>query len=103
MVRFSEASGLVLGDEGGEAGTEAPWEEEEVKLEDLPDGAVIADGLDDAIIGITTRGIVVYSFDKCIEILMNRDDMGPDEAIEYFYFNIECAYVGEKTPIFIEQ
>jgi hypothetical protein len=27
--------------------------------------------------------------------------MEEDEAIEFFEFNIECAYVGEYTPIFM--
>ena len=33
--------------------------------------------------------------------LVERDGMTPDEAIEFFNFNIECAYVGEYTPIYM--
>jgi hypothetical protein len=29
--------------------------------------------------------------------------MSEEEAWEYFSFNIECAYVGEKTPLYITQ
>jgi hypothetical protein len=26
-------------------------------------------------------------------------DMSEEDAVEYFNFNVRCAYVGEKTPI----
>ena len=57
-----------------------------------------ADGLDEAIIGVY-EGKLVYSESKCIEVLSK--DMG-EEAAEYFYFNVAGAYMGEQTPIFIE-
>jgi hypothetical protein len=70
-------------------------------LDDYPEeGFVKADGLDDAIIGVWSEGRLVYSVDKVIEILMK--DMTEQEAIEFYEFNIECAYVGERTPIFIK-
>jgi hypothetical protein len=72
-----------------------------MKREDLPEDALIADGFDDAICGITTNGIVCYEYAKCIEILMNNHDMDIEMAIEYFDFNVGDAYVGENTPIFI--
>jgi hypothetical protein len=57
-----------------------------------------ADGFDDAIIGIDEKTMrLIYSVSKCIEILSK--DMSEEDAIEYFYFNVESAYVGEKTPI----
>tara|TARA_R100000458_G_C8256159_1_gene232286 strand:- start:697 stop:960 length:264 start_codon:yes stop_codon:yes gene_type:complete len=65
-----------------------------------------ADGLDKAIIGITdgsfdTNIRLVYDIDKCIKILMDRDGMDREEALEFFTFNISGAYVGEGTPIFM--
>jgi hypothetical protein len=33
---------------------------------------------------------------------MERDGMTYDEAVEYFNFNVSDAYVGEKTPAFIQ-
>ena len=70
-------------------------------LDDYPEeGFVKADGFDDAIIGVWSEGRLVYSVDKVIEILMK--DMTEQEAIEFYEFNIECAYVGERTPIFIK-
>ena len=57
-----------------------------------------ADGFDDAIIGIDEQTMrLIYSVSKCIEILSN--DMSRAAAVDYFYFNMEPAYVGEKTPI----
>jgi hypothetical protein len=56
------------------------------------------DGFDDAIIGVDENSMcLIYSVTKCIEILMIN--MDHDDAMEYFYFNMKDAYVGEKTPI----
>lgn len=69
-------------------------------LEQYPDEEFLfADGFDDAIIGVSSNFIIVYSVNTCIEILKN--EMSEEDAIEYFNFNIECAYVGEKTPIYV--
>lgn len=67
-----------------------------------PDSELLfADGLDGAILGVDSRtSRVVYSVSKCIEIL--SEEMSEDEACEYFYYNTECAYVGEMTPIWVE-
>ncbi len=63
---------------------------------------LLADGFNEALIGVrlSDSPVAVYSYRKCIEILM--EDMQEEEAMEYFDFNILCAYLGEKTPIFIE-
>jgi hypothetical protein len=67
-------------------------------MEDL----LIADGFDDAIIGIDDSSMrVIYSVDKCVNILM-LGGMDLDEAIEYFEFNVRGSYVGEKTPIWCD-
>ena len=67
--------------------------------------ALFADGFKDAIIGIARRfslpPLVAYDYDKCIEILMK--DMTEEEAVEYFEFNVQGAWMGEGTPIFIER
>ena len=69
-------------------------------LEDYED-VLIADGFDDAVIGIEPLTMrVVYDIDKVIEILMDQG-MDHDEAIEYYEFNIVGAYVGEQTPLFV--
>jgi len=59
---------------------------------------LIADGFDEAVIGIDEREMrVIYSVRKCIEILTR--DMSEEDAIEHFNYNVSGAYVGEKTPI----
>lgn len=62
---------------------------------------LFADGLDDAIIGVDHKLRVVYDIDTIIEILMKRDGMTDEEAMEFAEFNIFDAYVGEKTPIYV--
>ncbi len=69
-------------------------------LEDY-ENVLIADGFDDAVIGIEPMTMrVVYDIDKVIEILIEQG-MDHDEAIEYYEFNIVGAYVGEQTPLFV--
>lgn len=69
--------------------------------------AVMWDGLDDAIIGLSTNGNVIYDVNKIQEILYAgwkedpKDDITMDDVIEYVEYNILCAYVGEFTPIHI--
>ena len=58
-----------------------------------------ADGLDKAVIG-EKNGVLVYSKDKCVEVLVKRDGMAEDEADEFLQFNTYDAYMGPKTPIF---
>jgi hypothetical protein len=61
---------------------------------------LMADGLDDAIIGIEeTTMRLIYSKKKVIDILINKDGMTEEEAEEFFWFNIHGAWVGERTPI----
>jgi hypothetical protein len=73
--------------------------------ESNPD-ALFADGLSDAIIGIAVRfgkpPLVAYSVSKILEILHTRDGMTYAEATEFYDFNIVGAWLGEGTPIFIE-
>jgi hypothetical protein len=72
-----------------------------VKLD--PD-LLFADGFDDCILGITVNdkgiAVVLYSEEKIIESLAR--DMPLEEAIEYFDYNIKGAYVGDRTPVFLE-
>ena len=61
-----------------------------------------ADGLDDAIIGYcAASGTVIYDYDKCLKIFMERDNMNIHDAHEYMEFNVVGGYVGDLTPIFI--
>ena len=63
------------------------------------------DGFDDCIAGIVTRycqdPIVCYDRKKVIAKLM-KDGMTEEEAEEFFSFNQIGAWLGDKTPCFIE-
>lgn len=66
---------------------------------------LLADGFDDAVLGLS-RGpgredVAVYSIDKCIQVLVKRDGMSEDEAIEFMDFNVLDAFMGPMTPIFV--
>ena len=67
-----------------------------------------ADGFDEAIIGVTYDMVVqeerlIYSVDKCVEILVKRDEMTSEEAIEYMDFNVLGAYIGKDQPVFLNE
>jgi hypothetical protein len=64
---------------------------------------LVADGFDDAILGVAqqfTRVFVVYDQAKCLALL-RAQGMSPEDAAEYFEFNVTGAYVGESTPAFL--
>ena len=72
------------------------------QVADINPDALFADGFDGAIIGYDAAGsCCVYDYDKCLKVLMERDDMIYPEAHEYMEFNVIGAYVGDFTPIFI--
>ena len=65
---------------------------------------MLATGLEEAFIGIGRQSnlgvFAVYDKNKCIDIL--KQTMSEEEAEEYYQFNIQGAYVGESTPVFVE-
>jgi hypothetical protein len=72
-------------------------------LYDVNPDIVFCDGFDEAIIGfveIFSKTIALYDKQKCIDILINRDGMTEEEAIEFFEYNVTGSYVGEYTPAF---
>lgn len=59
------------------------------------------DGLDEAIIGFEDSSErLIYSVKECIGILSR--DMGYEEAIEFFDYNVRNSHIGNKTPILCE-
>lgn len=66
-----------------------------------------ADGFDDCILGIAEVWDgnervhrIIYDGLLMIDVLM-RDGMTHEEAVEYFEFNIDGAYYGKETPIYM--
>jgi hypothetical protein len=68
---------------------------------------IVFNGLDDAFLGVvysfTTPITTCYDKEKIITILMDRDCMTYEEAIEFFDFNIAGLYAGERTPFILEK
>ena len=75
------------------------------EISDLNPEAMMADGFDEAILGMCvqfgTAPLVAYDYEKCINILMKRDGMTKQEAVDFMEFNVIGAYVGLNTPVFI--
>jgi hypothetical protein len=75
-------------------------------LADLDEDLLFMDpeSFDEAIIGYIERAnsppVVCYNKDKVLEILM-KDGMDWEEAEEYYNYNIVDAWVGERTPTFL--
>lgn len=71
-------------------------------IEEFPEESFLkADGFDEAVIGIEPLSMrLVYDRTKMIGILVEQN-MSYEDAIEHLEFNTFCAYVGEKTPIYI--
>lgn len=71
------------------------------------DGVLVADGFDEAFLGVAERcgqpTIAIYSAEKCVEILARDGGMDYDEAMEYYLFNVVGAWVGPGTPAFLEK
>lgn len=75
----------------------------EVLEEENPD-AIFFSGFDDSIIGIGgvqhAPPVVIYSMQKIIENLI-REGMSEEDALEYFGFNVQGAYLGDHTPVIV--
>ena len=78
----------------------------EVDIHEYAEGAILLDGLESAIVGITDEfgagRRILYSKDKIIQILQERDGMTWDEAEEFFDYNIIGGYFGEQNPVFLD-
>jgi len=76
----------------------------EVLADENPD-AYIYDGADDAILGLIylhSAPVLAYSLTAYINIFMERDGMGLEEAIEYFDYNVSGLELGEHQPIIVD-
>ena len=47
--------------------------------------------------------VVAYDVQTILKIMIERDEMTYEEAVEYFEFNILGAWAGDNTPIFINK
>lgn len=60
-----------------------------------------ADGFDSCLIGKDSKERAIYDADAMIAVMMERDEMTREDAEEYFWFNIDGAYMGEDTPVYV--
>tara|TARA_Y100000289_G_scaffold20737_1_gene19999 strand:- start:33 stop:305 length:273 start_codon:yes stop_codon:yes gene_type:complete len=71
----------------------------------MNDDTLFADGFDDAIIGLSSEWEnvprVVYSKHKMVLIIM-KEGLSYEEAVEHLEYNVWGRYVGEGTPIYSE-
>lgn len=59
-------------------------------------------GYDDCIVGVDeAHGRLVYNAEKIVGRIVARDNISEDDAWEYFRYNIESAYLGPITPVYI--
>jgi hypothetical protein len=74
------------------------------KYFDLAEGAVMLDGFDDCIVGVSEsfgeEPRFIYSKKQIISKLMN--DMSQEDAIDYYYYNIVGGMFGTQNPIFVQ-
>lgn len=65
--------------------------------------AVVFDGpdYDDAIVGVTDEGRVIYDYNAMVRCLMQQDGISEEEAIEFIEYNTMRAlqYAGPEAPI----
>ena len=67
--------------------------------------SLLANGYNSAIIGIASgfdSGRVVYSVKKMVEGCMKELSVDADEAIEWLEYNTFGAFIGEYTPIYVD-
>lgn len=73
--------------------------------EAIDEPLLLMDGFDSAFIGTSSRinepTLTVYSWELMVGVLMERDGMEYEDAVEYISYNCMGAWVGERTPIIV--
>jgi hypothetical protein len=72
--------------------------------EAVDDEIIFFYGFEGAFLGFTEVNdvyVTVYDADKCVEILMDKDGMEIEDAVEYFHYNVLGTKLGERTPLFL--
>jgi hypothetical protein len=78
-----------------------------VDIDEYAEGAVLLDGLESAIVGIvedfgSPGRKMLYSKQKILNILQERDLMTMGEAEEFYDYNILGLYAGEQNAVFLD-
>ena len=75
-------------------------------LKESEDSVLVADGFEEAFMGVVFEWgppRAVYSYEKCVSVLMERDKASYEEAVEHMEFNVVGSYMGEQTPLFFRE
>ena len=75
------------------------------KLDELIAGALLMEPretYDDAVIGTTFDGRAIYDQEHVIRCTVSADGMTFEDAVEWHEFNTFCAYMGPKTPLYVQ-
>ena len=66
---------------------------------------LVANGFEDARVGILRRAgqtdIVIYSYQRRVEILQERENLSEEEAEEWMEYNVLGSWMGDGTPGFV--
>jgi hypothetical protein len=77
-----------------------------VDIEEYAEGAILLDGLESAIVGIVEEfgngNRILYSKQKILNILQERDLMTMSEAEEFYDYNILGLYADEQNAVFLD-
>ena len=78
-----------------------------VDIDEYAEGAVLLDGLESAIVGIvedfgSPGRKMLYSKQRILNILQERDLMTMGEAEEFYDYNILGLYAGEQNVVFLD-
>ena len=77
-----------------------------VDIDSYAEGAVLLTGLEEAIVGVVEEfgngRRMLYSKQKILEILCQRDGMTDSEAEEFYDYNILGLYAGEQNAVFLD-
>lgn len=77
-----------------------------VDIDEYAEGAILLDGLEEAIIGIVKEfgngRRILYSKRIILSLLQTRDGMTEQEAEEFYDFNILGLYAGEQNAVFLD-
>ena len=76
-----------------------------VDIDEYAENAILLTGLEEAVIGIVEEfgngPRILYSKNKVLHILEDRDGMSPIEAVEFYEYNILGLFAGDQNPVFL--
>lgn len=73
-------------------------------LSDVDPEIIVFHDYEEALIGYIERAggpsVALYDKNKIIQLLIERDGLDEDDALDHYYYNIVGSYLGEYSPVF---